>query len=267
MFPTDVTAKPDQPSHRQMTDRVHTQLNERPHVTRWNSIQAAIDALPASGGELYLPAGQYALSDTLLYRSNINLVGAGKHATRVAFTGSGAAITSATPGARTYRLRLAHLTLTTTSGAVGLDFADMTGAFVENVLIAGFSQAGIHIRGAADGNALYNVLTAVDVSNSPVGFLVDAKKSHENSFYSCRALNCADAGFRVVDSGHNKLFGCAIEVCGIGLHVTGARSLNNHAITCRFENDTVGVQQDAGAQGTVSLLPHYGGNSTNEIGL
>lgn len=47
------------------------------HADQYSSVNAAVDALPATGGEVYIPAGTYAISQSIVLRDLVTLRGAG----------------------------------------------------------------------------------------------------------------------------------------------------------------------------------------------
>lgn len=65
---------PDSPLYRPQIDSPHPRLNVADYG---NDIQRAIDALPAGGGTVVLPAGQYAGGFTISARSNVHLISPG----------------------------------------------------------------------------------------------------------------------------------------------------------------------------------------------
>jgi hypothetical protein len=122
------------------------------------AIQAAISAVPASGGVVYLPAGTYKVSSTLnITASGVYLAGAGRWATTISFTGTGDCIRAL--DASTYTTRTVQgggvlgLTIAASgagSGSCGLHAGDFLQYRID-VAITGFSgtsNIGLHLDNA-----------------------------------------------------------------------------------------------------------------------
>ena len=115
-----------------------------------SAIQAAISALPSTGGVVYLPAGTYKITSTLnVAKSGIYLIGDGRWITTLAFTGTGDCIS--VTDASTYATRTVH-----GGGVLGLS-VDGTGSgagscalHAGDILNLRFDIAVNHFTGSGD---------------------------------------------------------------------------------------------------------------------
>lgn len=116
------------------------------------SFQAAVDALPASGGELVVPAGRFKLSTTLrIGTKRIHIRGAGKEATQILFAPSGpaTAIEFGDYSGIAYFQGLHDLTVTSPDTAQRKILVHLKDC-------SGFSMTGVNLIGSVDnGHANY----------------------------------------------------------------------------------------------------------------
>ena len=102
------------------------------------AIVAAIAAVPSTGGTVYFPAGTYKFSGLVLPNIyGLKLIGAGRYATVLSYTGSGTAISFTSQTA--YLLESFKL-LDAGTGTVGIDITNQTMSEIHNVYISGFTK-------------------------------------------------------------------------------------------------------------------------------
>jgi hypothetical protein len=124
------------------------------------ALQAAVDALPAGKGTVYIPAGTYNLgadaSGLIVQGSGITIIGdsagSGNAGTTLLYTGAGAAlgINPQTSGAATTdRFKISDIKISgSSSGAIGILLGNTAGAVksangeLHNVYVTGFDTAG-----------------------------------------------------------------------------------------------------------------------------
>lgn len=208
------------------------------------TVSAALTSLGTSPGTVSVSAGTYSFSSTLGRYSGQNIIGSGRNTTTLSYTGTGTAITSATSGTRTYGSRLADFTLSTSTGAVGIDFDSLSTSACYEVTVSGFSDAGYRVRSVINGGAVYNNFfgcTAVGKGSgsTSIGFDVQPSGSNTANFFGCGARSNA-IGLNVLDSNHVAWFGGAIESNNHGWVVessTSALSDNATVAGTRFENN------------------------------
>jgi Pectate lyase superfamily protein len=141
---------------------------------------AIVAAVGASGGRpLYFPKGSYRFSNTIPLRMPI--VGEGRAASRLIYTGGGTALQVLNPGSRSYDNRIVGIELSTSTGSIGIDLDSHSAGYFENLSVKGFSAAGVWIHSPTSGWALYNVFVDVTVSSCTVGFGISGIASNEHS--------------------------------------------------------------------------------------
>lgn len=184
-------------------------------------IQATIDAMPAGGGIMYLPAGTYRISSQLTVYPNISIIGDGIRATKIIQTS-----TSATSiyGEYFFGARLSGFRLEGPASGTGIGikfdypappgslpyitFADMqvakmggTGIDLLNPIVSRFSNVqveqcgghGIHAHGVPAGAAGTSL-----------------------AFDACYMRACAQSGYRLYRMTYCHFSGCAADHNGIG---------------------------------------------------
>jgi hypothetical protein len=206
------------------------------------SIQAAIDALPANGGLVKLGPGMHTISTALVIRSGVILEGEGSQATAIVYTGAAQALVQSTPGTRIYGVGLRGMSFTDAgTGTIGLDLDSVSTGVFEDLIINGFTTA-VELQGS-NGFCVYNRFTNVTAANATTGYLIGAAGSNSNTFMACRANVCT-TGWNITDSNQNQLIGCQLEAGTTGVSITSTSSSladRNTIAFCRFEGNTTNV--------------------------
>lgn len=181
-----------------------------------DAIQAAIDALPAAGGLLHLPAGTYRLTDVLAARSGLVIQGDGMYATVLDQT---SATDQAIYGEDIVGLTIRDLRITGPAdglslGAVDGILLDQTGVLatqnicIENVMVDHFSRHGINLA-----DPITSVLSNVRAQNcGGFGFAVNLGTSL--TLRSCYANGCWTGGYSLSQTSYAELSGCACDSTG-----------------------------------------------------
>lgn len=178
------------------------------------AIQAAIDALPASGGIVKLGSGTYVISTSLELRSGVILEGEGSQSTVLSYTGNAAAIVQMTPGTRIYGPGVRALRLNDVgTGTIGLDLDSVSSGVFDDVVVDGFTT-GIYLLGA-NGFCVYNRFLNVTVANATTGWRIGGTGSNSNVLSFCRTNICT-TGIDITDSNNTCIQNCQLE------HTTGA---------------------------------------------
>lgn len=208
------------------------------------AFQAAIDAVAAYNGTLIIPPGTYTLATGLVYRSNVTIRGSGTQTTVLSFGGTGPALSSATPGVRSYNLRIRDLQINYTGSSGGcLLLDDMSEAMIERCAFSGTSIStnyGVRVSGAVNGYAVYNSFRKCRWQLASVGFDNAGAGSNETRIIDCRGNVCGVA-VAVTDSNHVLIADSAFESGTTG--VTVQATTPNVADACtivrnRFEGNT-----------------------------
>ena len=207
-----------------------------------DSIQAAIDVLPASGGLVKIGPGTHTISTALVIRSGVILEGAGSQATTISYTGAAQALVQSTPGTRIYGVGVRGINFTDAgTGTIGLDLDSVSTGVFEDLIINGFITA-VELQGA-NGYCVYNRFTNVTAANATTGYVIGAAGSNSNTFMACRANVCT-TGWNITDSNQNQLIGCQIEAGTTGVSITSTSpslSDRNTIAFTRFESNTTNV--------------------------
>lgn len=230
------------------------------------SIQAAIDALPANGGLVKLGPGMHTISTALVIRSGVILEGEGSQATAIVYTGAAQALVQATPGTRIYGVGLRGINFTDAgTGTIGLDLDSVSTGVFEDLIISGFTTA-VELQGA-NGYCVYNRFTNVTAANATTGYLIGAAGSNSNTFMACRANVCT-TGWNITDSNQNQLIGCQLEAGTTGVSITSTSSSladRNTIAFCRFESNTTNVNITSSNVRETALIANHAvsGSSTD----
>lgn len=221
------------------------------------TVDAAIASFGAvNGGTVMIAAGTYSVGD-LTVRSGRSIIGAGRNATVLNYTGTGTAITSSIPGTRTYGVRLDGFTLQTSTGAVGIDLASISNAAIYECNVNGFSDACVRLSSSINGGCVYNNLYGVTAigtgaAGSSIAFDVPGSGSNSNTFHGCSGRSSA-YGLKIVNSNHVTWIGGTIEANAVGVSVESTTSsLSDNFIinSARFEGNTVANWKIGDTSGT-----------------
>lgn len=258
------------------------------------AIQAAITALAAGGGTVYLPAGTYKLTDALTLRSNLTLLGAGDGASTIHQAGANK---NALTGSALSHITIQGLDFTGTGAGTGSGLSLAKGGnnavpylSLRDVTFASFGQDGVAVE-----NPIVSVLDRVSVvENGRYGINLFGQNGGAAGT-SCALNACygnanTTAGIRLFQMVYTALNGCAadgnpigylidscqsvtLSGCGAeanttnGLKVTGGYGVTATGLWI-YDNPAVGVLI-TGSASTVSLIgatdnsPHAG--ATNFI--
>jgi hypothetical protein len=232
------------------------------------SIQAAINALPASGGVVKLGPGTHTISTALSIRSGVILEGEGSQATTISYTGAAQALVQATPGTRIYGVGVKGIKFSDAgTGTIGLDLDSVSTGVFEDLLIDGFDTS-VELQGT-NGYCVYNRFFNVTAQNATSGFLVGAAGSNSNTFLACRANVCT-TGWNITDSNQNQITHCQIENCTTGVSITSSASALSDRTTIafnRFETCTTNVNiTSSNVRETVMLANHHATGTNTDSG-
>lgn len=203
------------------------------------AMQAALDL----NGVAYVPAGTWLFGSTVTFDTGNAIIGEGYKISSLKYTGSGTAIASVTPSARTYGQRLYDFTLLDGgTGTVGLDMGSISSADVRNVLVIGFTT-GISLTGS-NGYCLYNRFLNVTAWSATTGWAIGGNGSNSNTLAFCRTGYCT-TGVYIYQSNQNYIVGCQFEqgTTGIFIDAASASLADRNTITGnRFEQVTTNIQ-------------------------
>ena len=231
-------------------------------------IQAALDAISSTGGEIYLPRGTYKITSTLTWGNGTKIVGCGYdslikgESLTVPLLQSKGGSTS-----RRYRLHIEDLGIDNVSraatGGIGCDLRNATDCVVRNVF---FYNVDTGVQHLADGGlgCYYNTLSECVFSNCNIGAIYTTL-ANENRNIACR-FNNTTTGILASDGSHNHFISPSIEIfTSIGIHVSGP-AYDTQIISPRLENlptSGIGIKVVAAAVRTSIKDPQYVSLTTN----
>lgn len=228
------------------------------HISQYSSIDDALLALDGSG-VLEFGSGQYDLGAGLTLDGTIELVGAGRNATTLSYSGAGAAIQiNSGRGIVTKRWGLRDLALIGTGG-VGLRLGQ--GVTIPQSANTGLVER-LHISGFAVGAhcqfSQINTFRDVTFENNVVGLLMvpDLPSINGNTstaFLGCQFIRNSGVGVELRDAAHIAFSDCLFEGNGLeGVKLnkldnsTGRRSVRFDR--CYFEGNNNGRAETNQAQ-------------------
>ena len=162
-------------------------------------INAAIAALPSTGGEVNVAAGIYSFSNTVVIRKNIQLHGAGRNSSVLKYTGSGDAIEMEAGTSPPYMNgAIVGITLegNANPNAVGIHHIDSIGTLYDDLTIENFSGmngTGMWFENRAQFSERVN-LRQVSMYRNKIGWRFsnanrDREKSNSFSYWRASAVH------------------------------------------------------------------------------
>lgn len=209
------------------------------------AIQDAIDAATLGGGEVFLPAGTYAVNTTLTYSDDTMIRGQGHTTSIIAFSGSGYTFYNGTPATVVEGVRFESFGITYTAASDGgIYLFDCRDAFVIDVQVTG--DANNH------GNAFAVSQTTTD-------------NTLRNSIINCFALTCQSGVYLRGQHFGTAVVGSRLQDTTIAIDISDAAHCliqGNNILT-----GTTGVQiaatTTAYSDGVMILSNFFSGVTTN----
>ena len=182
------------------------------YASRYPSIQAAIDALPADGGAVYLPPGTFQINEPLRVTASDVLIegaGAATHIKNVNTEGKSAMIVQHGSGAKNrkaelWRIRLANFRITgNEKSGHGIEAGRVNEIFIDGVTVSYHGGDGIRLHYCyedpriCDSLITYNKKTGLNLVACH-DIVVSSNQFEENQ----DALRCTD-GFNLCMTGNN----------------------------------------------------------------
>lgn len=179
------------------------------------AIQAAINALPATGGILWFPAGVYRIATALTLKSNITLMGVGQVASIIHQTSSSA---NALTGVDVFNVAIQDLQLQGPAAGTGNGLAftrsvqdNVRYLTLQNVYIRQFGNDGIAVS-----NCIVSQFTRViSENNGRFGFyfygVVSGAAGTSVGFDACYANTNTNTGFNLYNMAYSSINACASE--------------------------------------------------------
>lgn len=228
-------------------------LNTSSVVNSGESIQAAIDALPA-GGEIQLIPGIYMIQSPILLHEKIILRGAGEASVIRAGTSMPAMIQMSGGGTYAGRTLIENLTLHGDRKAQnGLEWAGTTYNRISNVVIRRCLGNGLYIH-----NGVWECRIEYSHFESKNGIRIDGTnitgQANAITIDGCYVENCEDAGIRLICGTNIKILNCTFQGNGnngiepMALRQTGGGNnlviLGNYFEANGMRNSKAGIDID-----------------------
>ncbi|RLE37238.1 hypothetical protein DRJ17_06990 [Candidatus Woesearchaeota archaeon] len=246
-------------------------------------IQAASNALPATGGKIVLK-GTFTITSVIDWKTGVWYVGEGEDSTILDATGQSCGIFRvADPTSRTKYGGIANLRLKGDSDQVAINATGLVESTLINLLIENFEYAifldgnyggtstpairnhienvkiwnckygikltGVKGSGQANQNNFYNVMITTNVANS-IGIDIDIGSS--NKFYGGEVAG-ATTGIRI-NFYDNWIFGILLENNDNALNLTSSSDTTSNHIDAFFTGNTVDINDDAGANAKNTII-------------
>jgi len=217
-------------------------------------IQTAIDNVSTNGGVVYLNAGTYNISSTIQVKSKVTLMGAGRAATIINYTGTGAALeVNNTSGVYNWVIKDLRVTATQGAHAISLNYARE--GRIENIKIVGaFSTTGIRFDNGSWSNRIINCqITGITGDGIFLG-----PQSNAIMVSGCQITSNTGDGVQVSYANGCQLTSNQIEGNGKGIHIAavggastvfGLKINNNY-----FENNPIYINEEHGYSQRVENL-------------
>ncbi len=206
------------PSEKGFGVRDHTEGEELfASASARETIQYAVDQL-SDGGEVILPRGCFFMDKSLTLSDGVTLTGQGR-GTELRFASKSGAVVTA-KGARDVTLR--HLAVTSKNrevSASGIFLVDTSNARVDDVLVVGFPNVGIHIRGGTEFRISDSLIVDNDYANI---FVEETKASSENSLIEDTMFLWGGSGVRTENAQNLVIESCVVQqIFGVPLDLDG----------------------------------------------
>jgi hypothetical protein len=238
----------------------------------YTDIQSAINALPASGGKIFIKAGTYALGSTGLTipvgTNNVVIEGEGTESVNITYSGSAEALKVGANTGDTRFLSLSNLTITgSSSGASGIRLIRVKNSYFANLHVTAFSSTSQPGHGFfLDGTNSYtgdNYFNGIFVDASEEGIALSGPSNANYFTNGTIRTTTSDANARAINmsSGNgNSFVGFNIENSTTGVRVNAGK---NTFTNIRFESNTTAISILSGVQNTyLSNMVNAASNTT-----
>jgi hypothetical protein len=167
----------------------------------FDTVDAAVASLPATGGQIDIGRGGLRLKAPLQLPAGVSLVGVSPRDTILDATGAKVGV-EISAGNRTGAPSLQNVTVM--GAEVGVDVVDVPDALLRNVVVRDNEKAGVQVEEGAGAEAINVTLT-----HNGVGAYVSGKLSIHSSLVVQNATGLARIGSGAVTSRYNDVFGNA----------------------------------------------------------
>ena len=170
----------------------------------------AINNAILTGHQVLLQATTYKIASSLNLLTGTNIIGVNAQASILNYTGAGVAVTTSTPGVRTYNWILKDLRINNAgTGTTGILMDSVSMSYMTDVQIIGFTTQ-FDIYSPTSGYSVYNTFVHC-LAQGATGYKLRGSSSNQNTFWACRGNLNTTRGFDITDGNGNKVYGGAIE--------------------------------------------------------
>lgn len=212
------------------------------------AIQAALNAVPGSGGTVYFPPGTYITSSALSVPASCRLLGAGVNASVVKQTST---TVDGLNGSNITALVIADMQFYGPSSGTGIGIAlSLTGGsptsyvVMRSVRVAHFGSDGINITDPI----ISSFDDVVASSNGGHGFNVGGATAGNGgtscAFVACYGLSNTQAGFYLNNLQYSNMSGCGSDSNGTGYYLNACVGVSLNG--CGSESSVVGTSPYVG---------------------
>ena len=235
------------------------------------AIQAAIDEAATRGSKVFLPAGQYNISSTLVIPAGVMLIGEGVGASATQITQARGTLIHYDQDATGWAMRfeghtcgmrdILVMTQLVNSAAGGI-LIETTGtkhvesATFSNVLIYGFtSGTGLKLYAHSGGGMAYCSFYDVRVRHAKIGIHIEQIRNNDSSFANSNSFYrgaISGGGFDyglLIDGGNNNIFH--------GLVIEPGSSTYGHIVVNDGEIEGRGIRIEATAQPAATPIVEF----------
>jgi len=227
-------------------------------------IQAAINALPSTGGKIFLPAGTYSINSTTTIPSNVWIEGAGASST-ILYLQNNSNCTVFTNSDHTNgnsNIKISNLKIdgnkdNNTGTCHGIWFYNVSNSKIENTYIYNVEDYGIYVYNSSATNYDNNVISNNIIDSNYRGIQIETSKY--NILTNNVIKNNSNRGLVLYGGTFNTASNNIIRNNGdIGLLITG----NNNTITGNIieHNTKDGIQVLSSRNTIVGNMVRYNGN-------
>jgi hypothetical protein len=194
------------------------------------AIQAAVDAIPAAGGTLYLPAGTYKISAAINLKSNMLVQGAGMQVTQISQTSTTAHCLSLIgDGPRYVTIQDLMLDGPSTGSGQGIHIETTTATASANIDISRVFIQQLGGDGVNTDTLITSVIQDVRV-NTVGGYGFRLLSGTSVTLLSCYANSCTAGGFYLDQVSYSSLIACACDNAGgDGYTIVSASTVSLHS--------------------------------------
>lgn len=207
------------------------------------AIQAAVDAIPSTGGVLYFPAGHYYVNDVVTLKNYLYVLGAQAQATTIEQVNTAAGFFQATDALHITMERMTLRSGTTGTATAAIHFIRSTRTSnyitLRDLEIINFSGDGIRFDDTIV-TTLENVIVNT-VKGHGFNVLSTTTVSTSVSFIGTYAVSCDQAGYNLKNCTYISLHGTASDLNGIGYLVDSSSGVTFNSCgveSCRNVNGT-----------------------------